>query len=200
MLTRISFCVGAGTFATFVLFLLMQELIKSEENPFTELALGPIVDFVPVIEDIEVKEKRLPPKPPPEPDEVPPDPPRTPIDPEEATAGIEMRPPAHGPDVTIPDNTGYVDGEYLPMVKVDPAYPRRAITRGIEGYVLLEFTVTRTGAVRDPVVVESAPPGIFERAAQDAALRFKYKPRVVNGTPIDVAGVLNRITFSLRDD
>ena len=78
-------------------------------------------------------------------------------------------------------------------------YPRRAQTRGIEGYVLLEFVVTKTGAVRDPVVIESKPSGIFDRAAMNAALKFKYKPKVMNGTAIDVAGVRNRITFELAD-
>ena len=34
--------------------------------------------------------------------------------------------------------------EYLPIVKVNPQYPRRAQTRGIEGYVLLEYIVTKT--------------------------------------------------------
>ena len=78
-------------------------------------------------------------------------------------------------------------------------YPRRAQTRGIEGYVILEFVVTKTGSVRDPVVIEAKPPGIFNRAALQAALKFKYKPKVVNGEPIDVAGVQNRITFELQD-
>jgi protein TonB len=91
------------------------------------------------------------------------------------------------------------DGEYLPIVKVAPVYPRRAQTRGIEGYVLLEFFVTTTGAVRDPRVVESKPPGIFDNAAMQAALKFKYKPKVVNGEPVEVAGVRNLITFELAE-
>ena len=78
-------------------------------------------------------------------------------------------------------------------------YPRRAAARGIEGYVLLECTVTKTGAVRDPRVLESKPPGIFDRAAMNASLKFKYKPKVVNGEPIEVSGVRNRITFELTD-
>ena len=87
----------------------------------------------------------------------------------------------------------------MPIVKVAPVYPRRAQTRGIEGYVVLEFIVTKTGAVRNPFVVEAKPPGIFDRAAINAALKFKYKPIVVNGEPIDGAGVRNRITFELSD-
>ncbi len=64
--------------------------------------------------------------------------------------------------------------------------------------MLLEFTVTTTGAVRDPVVLESSN-RIFEKAAIDAALKFKYKPRVVDGQPIEVAGVINQITFEILD-
>ena len=49
--------------------------------------------------------------------------------------------------------------------KVQPIYPTRALERGIEGYVLLEFTVTDAGIAIDPTVVESDPTGIFDRAA-----------------------------------
>ncbi len=90
------------------------------------------------------------------------------------------------------------DGEYLPIVKVQAIYPRTALMRGLEGYVLLEFTVTTTGSVRDPVVLESTHK-VFERPAKEAALKFKYKPRVVDGQPIEVAGVINQITFEILD-
>ena len=60
--------------------------------------------------------------------------------------------------------------------------------------------MTSTGAVRDPVVIEAKPPGIFDRAAINAALKFKYKPKVVNGEPIEVAGVRNLIKFELQDN
>ena len=103
--------------------------------------------------------------------------------------------PGIGSDCERP--TSY--GEYLPIVKVAPVYPRRALTRGIEGFVLLEFVVTRTGAVRNPQVIESKPAGIFDRAAVSAALKFKYKPMVVNGEPVDLVGVRNKITFELQD-
>ncbi|MDH3401273.1 MAG: energy transducer TonB, partial [Chromatiales bacterium] len=91
------------------------------------------------------------------------------------------------------------DGDYLPIVKVAPIYPRRALTRGLEGWVLLEFTVTKLGTVTDIKVLESDPPNIFDRAAVSAASKFKYKPKVVNGEPIDTAGVLHRISFELED-
>ena len=91
---------------------------------------------------------------------------------------------------------GVSDGEYLPIVKVAPVYPTRALARRLEGYVLVEFVVTATGAVRDIVVLESSAP-IFEEPAIEAALKFKYKPRIVNGEAIEVRGVQNRIVFEM---
>jgi protein TonB len=72
------------------------------------------------------------------------------------------------------------EGDYLPIVRVAPVYPARALSRGLEGYVDMAFTVTTTGTVKDPVVVFSTS-SLFERAAIRAVLKFKYKPRVVDG-------------------
>jgi periplasmic protein TonB len=93
---------------------------------------------------------------------------------------------------------GSGDGEYLPIVKVAPNYPRRAAAKGIEGYVVVEFTVTSLGTVADPVVVESDPADIFDREALAAVKKFKYKPKVENGKPVDVKGVRNIIRFELE--
>src|SRR5699024_7690181 len=68
------------------------------------------------------------------------------------------------------------DGNYLPIVKVAPMYPPRARSKGIEGYVLLEFTVTETGSVTNVHVLEAHPKGVFNEAAIKAVRRFKYKP------------------------
>ena len=65
--------------------------------------------------------------------------------------------------------------------------------------MLLEFTVTATGAVRDPKIIEAKPPSMFDQAAIRAALKFKYKPKVINGEAIEVPGVQNLITFKLED-
>lgn len=89
------------------------------------------------------------------------------------------------------------DGEYLPIVRVEPIYPTRAASRGIEGYVIVEFTVTTNGSVKDPVVVEADPANIFNRAAESAVLKWKFKPRVIDGTPVEVPGVQTQLTFKL---
>ncbi len=90
------------------------------------------------------------------------------------------------------------DGEYLPIVKVAPIYPRRAQTRGISGYCIVEYTVTTSGAIRDPRAVDCQPSGVFDKASVKASLKFKYKPRVVDGEPIEVAGVRNKFTYELE--
>lgn len=91
------------------------------------------------------------------------------------------------------------DGEYLPIVKVAPIYPRRAQTRGISGYCIVEYAVTKSGAIRDPIAIDCVPSGVFERASVKAAAKFKYKPRVVDGEAIEVAGVRNKFTYELEN-
>ena len=200
MIVRYIFGVALGAVATFALFLLMQALIKSDKSPFEDAVEGKIVDFVRLQEENEIETKTRKPKPPPPPDEPPPEMPQQSFDNADVSIGVDMG----AVDTNVDLNVGGVGGvssggENLPIVKGGPGYPPRGQTRGIEGYVLLEFIVTKTGAVRDPVVIEASPPGIFDRAAIQAALKFKYKPKVVNGEPIDVAGVRNLITFELAE-
>jgi protein TonB len=81
---------------------------------------------------------------------------------------------------------------------VPPNYPLNAMKKGLEGYVLLRFTVTETGAVSDPEVLRAEPPIVFDRAAKRAILRWKYQPQVVNGKPTAVTSYA-RIKFELAD-
>ena len=70
--------------------------------------------------------------------------------------------------------TGHSQAGLVVSQEANPVYPRRAQTRGIEGYVIVEYTVTSQGAVQNPVVVEAKPPGIFDRSAINALLKVKY--------------------------
>ena len=89
------------------------------------------------------------------------------------------------------------DGEYLPIFRPSPIYPRRAAERGLCGYVDLSFTVTAAGGVRDPIVTDSSS-SMFESAAKKASLKYKYKPRQVGGKPVDVSGVEIRVSFNME--
>jgi len=88
------------------------------------------------------------------------------------------------------------DGEYLPIFRAPPVYPRRALDRGLCGWVSISYTVTSTGSVRDPFVLQSSSK-TFEKAALKAAKKYKYKPRLVDGKGVDVPGVTVKISFEI---
>jgi len=199
MIVRYAIGVGLGFIVTFLLFLIMQAVISNDEANIDDGVQGKLLDMVRLTDDEEIQTKQRKPKPPPPPDEPPPDMPKPQFESSDVSTGLEVGAVEVNVNLNIGGGGFSSDGEYLPIVKVAPVYPRRAQTRGIEGYVILEFIVTRTGSVINPVIVEAKPPGIFDRAAINAALKFKYKPKVVNGEAIDVAGVRNRITFELED-
>ncbi|MEC7470813.1 MAG: TonB family protein [Pseudomonadota bacterium] len=187
---------------TLGLFFLMQSLIKMGGSALTEPPKGSVLDFVRVKPEEQVQKKERKPRKPPKPEEQPPQMDTPQMDsPSPDADGSGMSFSADVGDSMSLEGGGLAlesgDGEYLPIVKVSPVYPRRALQRGIEGFVIVEFTVTKQGAVKDVYVIEPNPDGIFEQAAMDAAMKFKYKPRVVNGEATEVSGVQNRITFQI---
>lgn len=90
------------------------------------------------------------------------------------------------------------EGDFAPILKVMPDYPRRAQSRGLEGHCDLEFTVTAQGTTSDVRVIECTSP-LFKSNSVQALLQFTYKPRVVDGTPIAVSGLRQRFTFEIKD-
>ena len=91
------------------------------------------------------------------------------------------------------------DSPLVAMLRVEPAYPPDAAARGLEGHVVVEFTVQADGTTTDIVVVESSN-RIFERAAIRAAERFRYRAKTANGQAQAVHGVRNRFRFRMDQD
>jgi hypothetical protein len=101
--------------------------------------------------------------------------------------------------------------EYIPLFKVQPIYPRRALERGTQGYAITSFTITESGTVENAVALEgycgdSEDPNavmrecsIFNSASVRASLKLKYKPKIVDGKPTPVENVLHRFTFKLDE-
>lgn len=92
---------------------------------------------------------------------------------------------------------GSADGDVMPLVRVSPLYPPRAQARGIEGWVWLEFTITHLGTTKEIRILDSDPKGLFDRAATNAVKKYKYKPRVENGEPVDRPGVQVVLSFDI---
>lgn len=87
----------------------------------------------------------------------------------------------------------------IKLVKVEaPSYPVHALSRGQQGWVDLEFTITKEGYTRDFVILESVPSGVFDEKALETAARFKYAPPMMNSRPVDVFGRWHRVTFLLE--
>ena len=186
---------------TLGLFFLMQSLIQSGGSALTDAPKGSVLDFVRVKKEEAVQKKDRKPKKPPKPKQPPPDmaPPQMDApSPDAGASGLDFGADVAA-DVSLDGGLALDsgDGEFLPIVRVAAVYPRRALQRGIEGYVDVEFTVTKLGSVSNPRVIQASPEGIFEQAAMDATLKYKYKPRVVNGEPMDVSGVEVRVTFEI---
>lgn len=181
----------------FGLFFIMQSLIDKEYTQ-EDVKSRKIADIVTPDREIDVNTKEVKPEKVEDPEEPPPE-----LQPLELDFDTDMDvaniAPNAGVQVEISSSgMSSGDGEYLPIVKVAPIYPRRAQTRGITGYCIVEYTVTTSGAIRDPVPVDCSPSGVFERASVKAAEKFKYKPRVVDGAAIEVAGVQNKFTYELE--
>lgn len=192
-----------GLVITLFLFWFMQYMIDTADRTLDESDRGSLVDFVRVQRDESIQRKDRKPEKPPEPDQPPPQPP-TPqldnLDPSADKIAIQAAPVQTDIDMTGGFSLGVGEGDYLPIVKVAPIYPQRALSRGIEGHCTVQYTVTRQGTVRDPAVVENdCTSSLFHRASVQAALKFKYKPRVVDGQAIEVPGVQNRFTFKITE-
>ena len=199
MTARYAFSIALGAAVTFGLLFLMQLLIATGRGALTEAASFRMNDFVRVERNEVIETRKQKPERPPEP-EVPPElPSPSNTDSLDNAMVVSISAPSLNTGINIGfGGFGVSDGEYLPIIKVAPVYPSRAVSRGLEGNCIVEFTVTRTGAVEDVFVVECTS-SLFERASTQAALKFKYKPRVIDGEPVDVAGVQHLITFLMEE-
>ena len=201
MIGRYAFSIAIGVVITLSLLFVMHLLIEYGESAVTKERTRHQLDFVRVKRNENLNIDDFAPEKPPKPPETPPETPPQDldnIDPDAPT--INIPPPVMSTDYSIggPGGMNIAEGDYLPIVRVAPVYPARALSRGLEGYVDLSFTVTATGTVSDPIILFSTS-SLFERAATRAVLKFKYKPRVVDGVPVDVPGVKTRITFKIED-
>jgi protein TonB len=187
---------------TFGLFYIMQALILSEGGALGDPG-GTMIDFVRLKKEseLELKKRKMPEKE--EPEEPPPPPDlsmsRSQMPDQDlgemafaVDIGLDM---GGGPDLSIAAS----DTDVVPIVRVNPQYPLRAAERGIEGWVQVEFTISRTGTVKNPFVISAKPQNIFNRAALRAIRKWKYNPRIEDGEPVERPGVKVRLRFALQD-
>lgn len=205
MIARTTIAALLALGVTFGLFALMQALIGLGERPPHQIEGGRAIEFVRLHRESEVarKERELPERRTPRP---PPPPPAIQLAPAPAPSagelgglsvdlGADLDVDLGGPALAAP----VADREAVPIVRVAPRYPERAARRGIEGRVLIGFTITETGEVEDPVVLEAHPSGIFDRAALRAVRKFRFRPRLEDGVPVSQPDQRISIEFALEE-
>jgi protein TonB len=195
---------AAAVLVTGLLFRLMLSLIDFGLQGEEDVLVYADIDFMRVMEDSDAntKDRKLPKKvetktepPPPDIDIA-----DTPLRPGMQNLNAPGIPLQQGADLTGLGFGGMLsDSDVLPLVRVEPIYPRRANERGIEGWVYLRFTITTAGTVRDPIVVDADPANVFDRAATRAVLKWKYKPKMVDGKPVEQSGIEVVMTFELEE-
>lgn len=201
MMGRYIISIVVGSIITVSLLFIMQLLIVTGKQALTDPRERHKLEFVRVKRNENLNVEDVIPEKPPKPPETPPETPPQDMDninPDAPTINIAAPEVQAAGDIGGPGAMNIAEGDYLPIVRVAPVYPARALSRGLEGFVDLSFTVTTTGTVKDPIVIQSTS-SLFERAAIRAVLKFKYKPRVVDGVPVEVPGVKTRISFMLED-
>ncbi|UPR54906.1 energy transducer TonB [Vibrio cyclitrophicus] len=85
----------------------------------------------------------------------------------------------------------------MPLYRVEPRYPAKALKRGAEGHVIMSFTIDETGRPIDIKVTDANPRRMFEREAMRALKKWKYQPKVVDGKAIAQVGQTVKLEFKL---
>lgn len=186
----------------------MHTLISGGANALRSDDDAVSLDFIQVDQDeIENLRKRTPP-PKPEPPKKPPPPPKV-------TVSDPNRPQQQVPDIEMPKislgiasgqgpylgnwaaGDPSAEGDVIPIVTIEPQFPREALLNGIEGWVEIEFTIEPDGSVSNPRVIASDPRRIFDRNAIRAIYKWKFKPRIVDGKPV-ARQATQRLEFNLN--
>ncbi|MFQ5642714.1 MAG: TonB family protein [Thiogranum sp.] len=191
MFARYSIAGLTGLMAAALLLWLMQFLVTPPQGKRTATESAGLVDFIRLKreERLQLKERQLP-EPPSKPQQLPR--PKLNLDadiPQPASLQPDM---AFGLNLPVTLGEGpylgpvatQLDRAFIPLSRQPPRYPWQAARRGTEGWVRVSFRVTETGTVEDVVMLESKPPGVFDKAAIQAVYRWRFKPRIVNGKAV----------------
>jgi protein TonB len=196
-----------GVLVAVALFLLMNRLISGDNNVDRDREQALRLDFIQVDQDEleNIRERRKPPKP--EPPKEPPPPPKLEVQDQD-------RPQRDMPRIDMPRiNVGLAsgagpflgnwsagdpsaEGDVIPIVRIEPQFPREALIEGISGWVEIEFTIEPDGSVSDPKITGSQPRRMFDRNAIRAIYKWKFKPRIVDGKPVPRRAT-QRLEFNL---
>ena len=198
MVLRYSLAFAFGAALSVALFWVMWSLISVPVDQF-EMRQATRVEFTRMRQDTEVQKKQQEKA---KPDEPPPVPEVPQMD--FAKGSVENTVTRITP-VVDPNSAmrklqigAGSDRDIIPLVRINPDYPPRALSRGLQGWVIVQFTITAQGTVKDPKVVDSSN-SIFNDAALKAIARWRYNPKVEEGVAVERVGVQTKLVFQLEN-
>ncbi|PUA28388.1 MAG: energy transducer TonB [Cellvibrio sp. 79] len=204
-LTRMAVGAMLGVMTTLCLLFLMNLLINNqfeEPDDYRTIPVAPVL--MPNI-STEKRAEAPPPVKPPEPAQPPEEMSVQDFEIPEIVIPVDFDKPIFNDTLLDTRALVFTEGEYIPIVKVQPEYPNSALSRGIEGYCTVAYTITETGVTRDARTVtddcrtkDGQLTTVFDRVSVRAALKFKYKPKVVDGKPVEIHGVKSRFVFEMK--
>ena len=196
MIARYASAATSGAIITFSLLLSMQALISlqpgAESDPRDRMSLA-FIKLATPDSPVQRREDTIRKK-----DLVEPiiTPPRARSSTEQETINLPRTAPLPPTEESRTTIGVFTDGPLVALVRVQPTYPARALSQGLEGYVVVRFDVSTDGHVINVAVVDSSHK-VFEVAAVKAARKFRFKPRIVDGIPLETFGIQNLFRFEL---
>ena len=197
MINKLVKATASGVTITLALFYVMTLLIDMQPGAYADAPRLPPITLARVTPDSPIQpieeDHTIP-------DPVTPPPIRPPAGDDESGPTIPVSPPPTLPPAIDRTGPGVVmnDGPLVAIVRVAPEYPQQPLRRNLEGYVIVEFDVLADGSVANVRVFESSS-SLFERAAINAAKRFRYKASIVDGIAQVSTGIRSKISFRLDD-
>ncbi|UTW44773.1 energy transducer TonB [bacterium SCSIO 12696] len=205
---RLGISLLPGAIITFGLLVLMYTLVASDVQAPTNEESTPLANIWQAEEQIEANFKKFEP---PKPEAKEPPPPR--MQQQQAKVDdVQLAVQIDAPRVETGLGLGAGgfggSSEARPIKRVAPRYPQRALERGQEGYVIVEFTVSVNGVVLDPTVIEGVvkqkdgsykPSTVFNNEAIKAAKKLKFKPKIEENQPVEFITTY-QFTFELEKD
>ncbi len=189
-----------------LIFYLILQMVSHEHKPLNKIDSSNFLDFIHFREKAKIEERKIEEKkqePPKEEEKLPP--PDLPQP--EIKKPVKTQTELPSPDINIPlsiNGLPYI-GDFLksntpkpvapptpviatnlvPTLKTKPSYPPRALRSGVEGIVTVEFTIAVDGSVKDPKIIKSDPPKIFDRSVLKAIKKWKFNPETVDGKTVE---------------
>ena len=190
-----------------LIFFLILQLVSNEQKPLNRIASANFLDFIHVREKTKTEERKVEEKKQQllkeEEKLPPPDLPRPEIKKPLKTQAELLRPEINIPlsingipyigdflksgqaPVKAVPTAPVIATDLVPTLKIKPSYAPRALRSGVEGLVTVEFTIATDGTVKNPNIIKSNPPKIFDRSVLKAITRWKFNPEVVDGKTVE---------------